>query len=397
MMMSDGSLSQAEIDALLNSNNEGAVAVAGPAAPVPPAHSPSPPPFTSNSPLGSATPPSTPTTDIATIKKTIEQTVPVVTELITGLINTKSALKLVKSEALDSTTLQDMFDAPLVQIKHTVVDPSAGGELLHLLSGEKAVSLASVIIGQDDLTINDLVLNALQEVFSQISEPLLQQIGEQRGEAVEVGAGEAVQIPPDALAIPMATPVLNTYHLSFEKDEITFYQIFDQTLFNAADAIQPSADPSPIAAPLSESQHQPSFIASGVAAPMPAIAASAGGEGAAWAAVGTAPPPPPQVHPVMLNDFSSEVNASHHGSLELLMDVDMRLTVELGQTRKQVREILQLGEGSIIELDKLAGEPVDVKVNQQLIAKGEVVVIDENFGVRITEIISPVDRMRHVG
>lgn len=99
----------------------------------------------------------------------------------------------------------------------------------------------------------------------------------------------------------------------------------------------------------------------------------------------------------MLNDFGSQSDANYHGSLELLMDVEMQLTVELGQTRRQVREILQLGEGSIIELDKLAGEPVDVKVNQQLIAKGEVVVIDENFGVRITEIISPTDRIRNVG
>ena len=71
----------------------------------------------------------------------------------------------------------------------------------------------------------------------------------------------------------------------------------------------------------------------------------------------------------------------------------MEMTVELGRTRKLIREILGMGEGTIIELDKLAGEPVDILVNHKLIAKGEVVVIDENFGVRVTEIVSPMERM----
>jgi flagellar motor switch protein FliN/FliY len=75
------------------------------------------------------------------------------------------------------------------------------------------------------------------------------------------------------------------------------------------------------------------------------------------------------------------------------MDVFMELTVELGRTKKLIREILGIGEGTIIELDKLAGEPVDILVNHKLIAKGEVVVIDENFGVRVTEIVSPMQRM----
>ena len=81
-------------------------------------------------------------------------------------------------------------------------------------------------------------------------------------------------------------------------------------------------------------------------------------------------------------------------NLNLLLDVQMPLTVELGRTRKYVKEILGLGEGSIIELDKQAGEPVDLMVNKKLIAKGEVVVIDENFGVRVTDIVSPKERLK---
>jgi flagellar motor switch protein FliN/FliY len=80
-------------------------------------------------------------------------------------------------------------------------------------------------------------------------------------------------------------------------------------------------------------------------------------------------------------------------NIGLIMDVYMEMTVELGRTKKQIKEILGMGEGTIIELDKLAGEPVDILVNHKPIAKGEVVVIDENFGVRVTEILSPIERV----
>jgi flagellar motor switch protein FliN/FliY len=83
-------------------------------------------------------------------------------------------------------------------------------------------------------------------------------------------------------------------------------------------------------------------------------------------------------------------------NLSLLYDVTLNITVELGRTRKSIREILDLTPGSIVELDKLAGEPVDILVNGKRIAIGEVVVIDENFGVRVTDIISPVERVRNL-
>ncbi|WP_090948081.1 flagellar motor switch phosphatase FliY [Parageobacillus thermantarcticus] len=83
-------------------------------------------------------------------------------------------------------------------------------------------------------------------------------------------------------------------------------------------------------------------------------------------------------------------------NLSLLLDVPLQVTVELGRTKRSVQEILHLSSGSIIELDKLAGEPVDILVNNKLIAKGEVVVIDENFGVRVTDIISQSDRLKRL-
>lgn len=84
---------------------------------------------------------------------------------------------------------------------------------------------------------------------------------------------------------------------------------------------------------------------------------------------------------------------TEHGSMDLLLDVELDLSVELGRTSIPVKEVLQLGPGSIVELDKLAGEPVDIMVNGKLIARGEVVVVDENFGIRVTEIASRTERL----
>jgi flagellar motor switch protein FliN/FliY len=85
-----------------------------------------------------------------------------------------------------------------------------------------------------------------------------------------------------------------------------------------------------------------------------------------------------------------------HG-IELLMDVALEVSVELGRSHMSIGEILALRTGSVIELDKLAGEPVDVSVNGTLIARGEVVVVDEKFGVRITEVVSKARRLASVG
>ncbi|GAB6875771.1 hypothetical protein JCM13210_04970 [Thermaerobacter litoralis] len=84
------------------------------------------------------------------------------------------------------------------------------------------------------------------------------------------------------------------------------------------------------------------------------------------------------------------------GTLDLLLDVPLQLTVELGQTQRTVRELLEMAPGTVLELDRLAGEPVDLLVNGRLIARGEVVVIDENFGIRITDIVSPGERLRRL-
>jgi flagellar motor switch protein FliN len=103
----------------------------------------------------------------------------------------------------------------------------------------------------------------------------------------------------------------------------------------------------------------------------------------------------PNVQPAMFSNFEPyHLQETEAKNLDMLLDIPLQVTVELGRTKRSVKEILELTPGSIIELDKLAGEPVDIHINNRLIAKGEVVVIDENFGVRVTDIISQSDRLR---
>jgi flagellar motor switch protein FliN/FliY len=88
---------------------------------------------------------------------------------------------------------------------------------------------------------------------------------------------------------------------------------------------------------------------------------------------------------------------AHAASLDMLLDVPLRITVELGGARLTIRELLQLGHGSVVELDKPGGEPLDIKVNGKPIARGEAVIVNEKFGVRLTQIVSPTTRVEHLG
>jgi len=84
------------------------------------------------------------------------------------------------------------------------------------------------------------------------------------------------------------------------------------------------------------------------------------------------------------------------GDVDMIMDIPVQLSVELGRTRLTIKNILQLGQGSVVELDGLAGEPMDIFVNGYLIAQGEVVVVDDKYGIRITDIITPSDRIHRL-
>lgn len=92
----------------------------------------------------------------------------------------------------------------------------------------------------------------------------------------------------------------------------------------------------------------------------------------------------------------AKVQNSAIQSLDFILDIPLKVTVELGRTKMNIRDILQLAQGSVVELSKFAGEPLEVFVNEKLIARGEVVVVNEKFGIRLTDIISPVERIEQL-
>lgn len=115
---------------------------------------------------------------------------------------------------------------------------------------------------------------------------------------------------------------------------------------------------------------------------------------------GQADPPIPNTkpHPAAADIFQpfAEGTVSSGTSLDRILDIPVELSVELGRTRMTLKEVLQLGQGSVVELDGLAGEPMDIYINSYLIAQGEVVVVDEQYGIRITDIITPSDRLARI-
>ncbi len=91
------------------------------------------------------------------------------------------------------------------------------------------------------------------------------------------------------------------------------------------------------------------------------------------------------------------MGSSKSKNLDLILDIPLVVTVELGRTKMLINDLLQLGQGSVIELAKLVGEPLEILVNEKLVARGEVVVVNEKFGVRLTDIVSPMERIENLG
>ena len=107
-----------------------------------------------------------------------------------------------------------------------------------------------------------------------------------------------------------------------------------------------------------------------------------------------APKDIPVVKPVEFGKFDRTEHTGQPKNIDILMDVKLPVAIELGHTEMTIRDILNLSAGSVVELNKLAGEPVDLLVNNKTVARGEVVVVDENFGLRVTSLISPEDRIK---
>ena len=119
---------------------------------------------------------------------------------------------------------------------------------------------------------------------------------------------------------------------------------------------------------------------------------------AAMAEQGTTESGEPEVadaaRPLSMPSLEDSGKRETPGNLDMILDIPVTLSVELGRTRIQIRNLLQLAQGSVVELERLAGEPMDVLVNGYLIAQGEVVLVNDKFGIRLTDIISPAERAK---
>lgn len=118
--------------------------------------------------------------------------------------------------------------------------------------------------------------------------------------------------------------------------------------------------------------------------------------GAAMAEQAASEPTQPAAQPHAFQQFSNSAGATTRNDLDMIMDIPVQLTVELGRTKMPIKNLLQLAQGSVVELNGQAGEPLDVMINGFLIAQGEVVVVNDKVGIRLTDVITPSERLRRI-
>jgi flagellar motor switch protein FliN/FliY len=291
----------------------------------------------------------------------------------------------------------DQLPDEVVDVKLDFAD-AVQGEHSYLVDSATAQAVAGLMMGQSGVELDDAALSAVAEALSQISGPVATEIGNRCAKTIQNAPPDFQLATRDKVRLPQGEVVVKLqYPLMIEgENPAQLVELYSLSLAKEILNITAEASPETGAA----SAAAPSFAAPGAGGRAPSPGAQAGVAQTFGQAFGApqgfgmgSSQAPPNVQPVQFANLQSSGAPGEQGNIGLLMDVYMELTVELGRTRKLIREILGIGEGTIIELDKLAGEPVDILVNHKLIAKGEVVVIDENFGVRVTEIVSPMQRM----
>ncbi len=277
------------------------------------------------------------------------------------------------------------------------------GEHSYIVPASIAGTLAGLMMGQPGGELDEASLSAVAEAFSQITGTAVTTIGSQVGRMVKTAPPDLRQAKRQQVRVPQGDYCVTVdYPFSIEGfPPVTLTEVFSLSL--AKEILSLSAGGAESAAAFAQAAPQAAPRQAGGQRAQPQ-AAGFGGSGGyqqtfgqAFGGGGQGPGmAPPNVQPVQFANLQPVQMSGEQGNIGLLMDVYMEMTVELGRTRKRIKDILGIGEGTIIELDKLAGEPVDILVNHKLIAKGEVVVIDENFGVRVTEIVSQIDRMNEL-
>lgn len=286
------------------------------------------------------------------------------------------------------------------------MDVSGIGAPARLLTTERgALTLADLMMGGDGTDLpeeaNDLFLSASQEGLSQVVGSALTPLAGMLAGLKLAAENTSSSLEDGEVWIPFADQPGDSQvwlgRISITVDGVEPFPIdITMPMDNATDvaakikdAMKPEEEEPPAPAPAPAA----SAPAGVPAAPAPAAPMGGGGFAMPQRPAG----PPVDARPV---EFAQLGGAGFEGmpaNIDLIVDIPVRVTVELGRTRKTIGEVLALGPGSVVELSKMAGEPVDVLVNGKLIARGEVVVIDESFGIRVTEVVSRTERIRSMG
>ena len=287
-------------------------------------------------------------------------------------------------------------------------DGALTGDHLFVLAPEFAEKLVSLVNNEESVTIDDMALSVISETIAQYVGKEISAFDAQDIKGVTNLPAEAHHVPKAMVRLSQDFALL-TYSVTIDDTAFNLWEIIaKKTAEQIADKLNKTEGASPVVPvqpiPAQPAPEQGSTMGAmnmpmngmngmpqmgqqpmGMGMQMQGGASTQGGI--------VMPGMNPNVQSVQFSPLLNGVTEAEQGNIGLIMDVFMEMTVELGRTRKMIKEILSMGEGHIIELDKLAGEPVDILVNHKPIAKGEVVVIDENFGVRVTEILSPAERI----
>lgn len=301
------------------------------------------------------------------------------------------------------------------------------GDHLFILSTEFAQKLTSLINKEEQAELDDMALSVISEVVSNHSGTEITELSKD-GKLPGLAANppEAVNVPKAMVRIPQGKFCLFTYTYSVDSQDYVLWEAVSSSVAEEmVKALGGGTSANVDNAAVSSAQNTQNMgmgmqqpmgampnmgMGMGMQQPMGAMPNMGMGMGmqqpmGAMPNMGMGMQQPmgqvsgmntPNVQSIQFPNLMGGSASTEQGNIGLIMDVFMEMTVELGRTKKQIKEILGMGEGTIIELDKLAGEPVDILVNHKPIAKGEVVVIDENFGVRVTEILSPMERVSDI-
>jgi len=372
-MMSDGALSQDEIDALLAGVDSG-----GGGAPA----------ATMTAPAGGGGGGGA-AFDVNSLESVFASTTGALSANLAALTGTKVTLVGPEVSATNRDGLLGLLPG-MVTVVNSNFTSGFPGEHCFVFSEESAKAIASLMTHETDIQLDEMAMSVIGEVVSQIAGTQITVLTDKTGnKSIAAGSPTAANIAKAAAALPAGDFAVMTYGL--DMGDGLSHQIWE--VLGSA----PAADISnSLSGGASAQAAGPGMQAGMNMGGMDMSGMGMGGMGMGGnmsPSVGSA-----NVQPVQFPNLNQPRLGPHEaGNIGLIMDVSMEMTVELGRTRKLIKEILGMGEGTIIELDKLAGEPVDILVNHKLIAKGEVVVIDENFGVRVTEIVSPMERINDMG